>query len=55
MIKSSEMTVKLAPHNLRDIYASTALLKGYDVVAISKHPGHIFIYISHLETVVIST
>ena len=39
MIKSSEMSVKLTPHNLRDIYASTALVKGYDVVTVSKHLG----------------
>ena len=40
MIKSSGMDVKLTPHNLRDIYASTALVKGYDVVTVSKHLGH---------------
>ena len=34
------MSIKLTPHNLRDIYASTALVKDYDVVTLSKHLGH---------------
>ena len=40
MISSSSINVSLTLHDLRHIYASTALVKGYDVVTVSKHLGH---------------
>ena len=40
MLSSSSINVELTPHDLRHIFASTALVKGYDVVTVSKHLGH---------------